>query len=34
MSPEFWPDKTFSALNWTFGFDNQPNDTIFRDIMR
>ncbi len=29
-----WPGRKWQALNWIFGFNNQPNDRIFRDIIR
>ncbi|TNV75837.1 hypothetical protein FGO68_gene4158 [Halteria grandinella] len=34
MDWNIWANSKWQALHWIFGFNNQPNDRIFRDILR
>ena len=34
MEHEIWDQSNWQSLHWIFGFTNQPNDKIFRDVIR
>ena len=34
VAPNIWAESKWQNLHWLFGFTNQPNDRIFRDILR
>lgn len=34
VAPKIWAESKWQNLHWLFGFTNQPNDRIFRDILR
>lgn len=31
---DLWPEKSWQLLSWIFQHNNQPNDRIYRDILR